>query len=1371
MQSHLPYLESARMSFTPEFLENFSYTLGCRRSNMEWKGAIVASSMDQLISKLKAVDQIPLARSSLDKPPRICFVFCGQGSQWAGMGKDLIDFTAFRESLEAASYFMQIHLGSPWNLLQEMFLDERESRISQSEISQPATTALQVALVDLLPALSIKPSHVIGHSSGEIAAAYASGAITREAAWEIAYYRGVVAASISIKSPKLKGGMIAVGTSAEDARTYIEALNLQQPVQIACINSPSSVTLSGHADAIAFIANDLGQKGIFHRVLPVQTAYHSKYMELVEQDYRNYLKDLKASNHKSRVAMFSSVTGSVIKGTELAGAYWAANMVSPVQYVSAVEEMMKAPAASRPDVMLEIGPRASLQTSTSEILTEMGLSPALTLLSVLQRKVDGETSLLQTVGDLWTKGCPVDTKYAITHGRSQRAPKCLVDLPPYPWNHAKTYWHESHLGEANRFRQYPRQDLIGAPTADSITFEPRWRGFLRMSENPWIQDHQVQKTIVYPAAGMISMVLEGAKQMAGQVSSLRGYEISDMTIEKVMMVPSTAHGLEMALNIKRDTGQKETGQILGLCEFAIYSKQLDGPWERNATGVLRFSYADGDTETISHVRKEADAALDALCTQSLVPRQLYELLDTVGMNYGPLFQNIVDIRKGGRSCMSRIRIPDTKSKMPAQFEYPHILHPATLDSMFQTLFAIEPEPMVPTFIESIFVSADISNNGDSQSSFFHGSSTAERKGVRDATADISMQLGDTQSYVTIRGLQLTGIGTSTSEEGGFLPNHRNLCTEVGWKEDVASWQPEQLLEYLQLWAHKYPGMSILHIGSTSSLALTILARLLPAEREASRLFRYSIADLTDDGDVTQLITHFSGTPLANSIEAVNVDGSTPLAEYDLILDHRGDFTETSHLAKHLKSYGRLIPITMLGEMALVSPVVETNGASHSTKELPFEVVLLHPDSYTFNFSDFVQQLAGVTPFPQLGHLAFTLLSITDATRDPSILTGKVVLSLLDFADKGQQTGFFFYWEPSDFTLFHAVQKVAKGIVWLTQGAHMECQNPKASPIIALARTLMSEDPLKTIVTLDLSSESNINDLEVSVAIARAVLQTFVGASNNGIREMEYAEKDGKLYIPRLNTIDPLNKIIEGDITGDVVKMPFRTDSSNTALKLEIAKPGLTSGALHFSSFETNRDLEPDEVEIAFSESVLAFSDLETALGRTSKWTVGMDVTGHIIRKGTSVDNLEVGSKVTALVPGGSLQTSIIANSHLVTPYREGIVPSCLVSAYYGLSHVGRAGRDTTVLIHAGASIYGLAAIELCLFTGGDVFVTVMGTESKEQIEVLERTCPADRIIDASSEAFVDVVLERTGGRGVDIVYNPTQEHVELGHACVQKGKS
>ncbi|EQB46289.1 beta-ketoacyl synthase domain-containing protein [Colletotrichum gloeosporioides Cg-14] len=189
----------------PQSVANdYAYTLACRRSVMEWKGFVVANGQSELIKKLDARKDQDHIRSNRDSKLKIAFIFCGQGAQWPQMGRELMSFGPFKASLEAAAAYIKT-LGSDFDLIEEIMKDKQESHIQEPQISQPATTAIQVALVDLLRSFSIAPNSVVGHSSGEIAAAYASSCIDSETAWALAYHRGYSASLLQTNAPQIKG--------------------------------------------------------------------------------------------------------------------------------------------------------------------------------------------------------------------------------------------------------------------------------------------------------------------------------------------------------------------------------------------------------------------------------------------------------------------------------------------------------------------------------------------------------------------------------------------------------------------------------------------------------------------------------------------------------------------------------------------------------------------------------------------------------------------------------------------------------------------------------------------------------------------------------------------------------------------------------------------------------------------------------------------------------------------------------------------------------------------------------------------------------------------------------------------------------------
>lgn len=780
---HAPYI--AEHASDNGLLANYAYTES-RRSALEFKAFIIAQSATDLAQQLAEPQRLSVRRflPSDDAAPTLAMIFCGQGAQWYAMGRELMDFEPFRSSLGGASKYLSKTVASDFDLLQELMHDvPAMSRVNEPRIAQPATTAVQIALVDLLKASGLLPSAVVGHSSGEIAAAYAAGFLTRENAWLIAFRRGEHAHSLQYSHPKVEGLMMAVGLSAIHAEEYIRRVPTGT-VAVACENSPVSVTLSGDKEQILYIAQDMDEDHVPHRLLVVSTAYHSHHMSLIAQSYKQSLGEVRPLSHVQGPRMFSSVTGEEVSASQVGAEYWTKNLTSPVLFSQAFSTMYQ---AVKPQLALEVSPAATLARPIQEIVTALAPGKAameLPYISLLKRNEHASVTALTALGDLWARGCPADFSWM---WRSEEGclPQLLVDLPPYPFNHSKTYWFESHLGAALRHREHGREDLIGAPLVESTPQNSRWRGFLRLDENPWLNDHKVQKVIIYPAAGLITMALEAARQCSDPSLRVISYQISNFIIAKPVIIPGNQHGLEHMISTQAlKIPPPDATNGIAVYSFSIETRTEHGPWQENANGLLHISYGNklGDEPMIEDIQyqdyRDTYWRLRSECSQEISARSLYERLDGIGMNYGPLFQNIVSLARGHNSCTSTVRIPDTKSRMPAQFEYDHLIHPATLDAMFQTVFAVGDETMVPSCIRQIYFSPAMLKGAGAE---FHGYATAQRKGLREAVADIVMSDNTfSKPMVVVNGME--SIKLASSGAAGFLPSNRHLCSELIWQE-------------------------------------------------------------------------------------------------------------------------------------------------------------------------------------------------------------------------------------------------------------------------------------------------------------------------------------------------------------------------------------------------------------------------------------------------------------------------------------------------------------------------------------------------------------------------------------------------------------
>ncbi|KAL2757771.1 hypothetical protein ACRALDRAFT_1047756 [Sodiomyces alcalophilus JCM 7366] len=1392
------HLRCSSSNLSQEDLDNLAYTLGCRRSKFEWKTHVVANSRAEVLQKLDMIEsQRGITRSRMSTtnandhahaPCKVSFIFCGQGAQWATMGQDLMCFPVYRESIYAAEAYLRDTLGFQLNLAEEMARDPSTSRISEPNISQPATTALQVALVDLLRAYGIKPRSVVGHSSGEIAAAYASEMIDRETAWAVAYYRGLCATEVGA-SPSSKAGaegsMCVLAMSEDQARDYLSLHNKHSTIQVACINSPRCVTLSGDRDDIQWIVRQIRTEGLLARELPVKVAYHSHHMLSVAPEYLVSLQNvvgIAGTTSTPTAEMFSTVTGRRLTPCELGTPrYWADNLVSPVMFSHAVQAMIS---ETRPDVVLDVSPHRTLRGLFEENVDVMSVKPRPVYIPVTDRKENGVYTILEACGNLWTRGYPVDMEAVVKKGSSHGSfLKTLTNLPPYPWDHGKRFWHESPLTMDYRFREFGRRDLIGAPTPDSMPQEPRWRGFLRVTENPWLRDHQVQKTIVYPAAGMMTMVIEGTRQRVPRDANPSGFTITNVRIENPMVIPETPYGLEVCLNMKQLSQDVSRGITF---DWAIYGRTLSGQWTRNAHGCVEAQLCSSRYPPgTGPCRDEAFQKAKSNATKAIDPKHLYDMLDVVGMNYGPSFRNMKSVSKGDMQCVGTVVIPDTASVMPCLFEFDHILHPATLDAVFQMLFAIDDRPMVPTSISSLFVSADLAQ-GAGQELF--GYASAARSGLRGAEAAISMTTSDwDRPSIIIEGLRMTALSTSD-----YTPSHRNLCTEIQWKEDICSASAGHggLEKLLRLLAHKYPGLSILQRGGDHHLGKHILGCVSSEDGYAPRLLRYSLSDMTEPQALDSLQAAFLGSPIRHFLEERTLQSVVDQnPRYHVIISCQVNDDE-EYLKKLLLPDGLLL----LRQRRRYSNG-RTNGEngsayiSGSWADGPRRLaVTYNVDLDATATMAFSAQQATHTRVPdrapgvllilpthpneEVGKLAQALCSLLEdrhfqvETTNPELLCAqrciqasqKVVVSLLDL-DSTQS--FIWNWTRKQFALFRNLHKEAEAILWVTRGANRRPTIPRNSPVIGLARTLMSEDPGTAIVTLDLDEATRISDAGCSVLFV--LDRSIISPPQTGPRESEYAEASGCIFIPRLVPVKALNDLVEDTFSNTLHSTrPFLGGEVKELLVLPPGEKHKDYENFEYIHGTDGGDLSPDEVELRFGGSVLHHEDWQTITGQSRRTTIGMDLMGTITRVGANSKDIHPDDDVVSLVQQGSLKSQHRVDRRFVKKIPGGLqmcVPSAWILAYYSLYMRCCLRKGQRVLVLCGASVYGQAAIQIAQLRGAEVFSTISGPNADAQRQVLEGVFGLDNChVENHDDPDWDTkLLSKSGGQWMDVVYAPASD--------------
>lgn len=456
----------------PERIEDVAYTLANKRQHLSNRAFIVAT---------REKPGIPSSHAKLKSPPNVVMVFTGQGAQWPQMGRDLIKTNkTFKASIKA----MDAHLkslgqdGPSWTIEGELRKPAKTSRLGQAELSQPLCTAIQIALVDAFKAVGIEPSAVVGHSSGEIAGAYASGALSAREAIVASYQRGAVA-----KEQTKAGAMAAIGMGWKDVDEF-----LVPGATVACENSPRSVTISGDASKVEEVVAAItkAKPEVLARLLKVDKAYHSHHMTEIGEIYFKLVGPTVLGKTPVK-PFFSSVEGRILGKNDTLGArYWQKNLESPVLFNDAVTAITRHPVGQNA-VFIEIGPHSALAGPLRQILTEhSNTSP---YIASMLRGQNCTESLLTGFGKLYTMNAPVNLKALYPEGIT------LPNLPSYPWANTGVYWHETRVMREWRERRFRHHDLLGVKTAESTDIEPVWRNLFHPDFAPWVRDHAVNSDI------------------------------------------------------------------------------------------------------------------------------------------------------------------------------------------------------------------------------------------------------------------------------------------------------------------------------------------------------------------------------------------------------------------------------------------------------------------------------------------------------------------------------------------------------------------------------------------------------------------------------------------------------------------------------------------------------------------------------------------------------------------------------------------------------------------------------------------------------------------------------------------------------------
>ncbi|KAF2471756.1 putative equisetin synthetase [Lindgomyces ingoldianus] len=715
LSSYSEYLKS-----NPQVsIRDFAYTLQARRSTLAYRVAVTASTSEEASEKIDALlasDEAPelSTRHFGVSSPRILAVFTGQGAQWPRMGAKLVESSPFVSKrlgeLDEALASLPKGDRPDWTLREELLAEATSSRLAEAALSQPLCTAVQILLVDLLQLAGIKLQAVVGHSSGEIAAAYASGLLSASTAIRVAYYRGLYAKLA--KSPNgVKGAMMAVGTSFEDAFEFCQLDTFKGRIQVAARNSSSSITLSGDEDAIAEAVEIFKDEGKFARQLKVDTAYHSEHMLPCSAPYLASMEAIGALSTNasdSRPIWHSSVhDGQVMSASSLDPQYWVSNMTNAVLFAPAVSAAVSQNGPF--DLALELGPHPALKGPCLDTLEEVH-GERIPYSGLLSRGKDDTIQVSTALGFLWSylgAGSVAFESFEKSVSGDKVGRNMVPDLPKYPFDHSKSFWTMSRVSGAHTNARSPPHPILGRRCVDrETTHEIQWRNILRPKEIPWLKGHKIQRQIVFPAAGFVAMAAEAMKALAGK-STIALITIENLFIGRAMFFEDENASVESLFSVK----VIHSGKDVISAKFSCYSGPSHEPGsllDLNAEGEVTVTLAEQEADRLPFVEPE-----DFNMNEVEVDR-FYDQLTELQYEYSPPFHGMLSIKRKNGYATGVL-----ENQSGSEWEDQLLIHPGMLDTAIQSALAAFSCPgdgrmwgmYIPVGIQSIVINPYFTPDG------------------------------------------------------------------------------------------------------------------------------------------------------------------------------------------------------------------------------------------------------------------------------------------------------------------------------------------------------------------------------------------------------------------------------------------------------------------------------------------------------------------------------------------------------------------------------------------------------------------------------------------------------------------------------------
>ncbi|KAI1766894.1 putative polyketide synthase [Hypoxylon sp. FL1150] len=1335
-------------------LLDLSYTLANRRSVLQSKAFTVASH----ITVNDMFRNVAASFSFAEKKTvqNVGFVFTGQGAQWARMGAELMEYSPrFLRSIRVLDLALEeLPDGPEWSIEDVLLEPAESSRVSEAEFSQPLCTAIQVAIVQLLHYWGIRPVVTVGHSSGEIAAAYAAGLISACEAITVAYYRGKVTRDVNTN-----GAMMAVGLGADAVEPYLE--EVKGKVVVACHNSPSGVTLSGDADALDTVKAKLDAASIFARIVKTNgKAYHSHHMAPVASKYEELV--IAAKNHSAfdlpiptTAKMVSSVTNAIIpETTVLDHTYWSRNLRSPVLFNQAVQTILTSNELENVDLFIEVGPHSVMAGPIKQIKAELK-NEKLEYIPSLLRGSDSAVQLLKLAGEMFNRSYPLDMERVTSAYVEERSRKgksistrgsVIVDLPPYQWNYSRPFWAESRASREQRLPKFPRHDVLGQMVIGSSLAEPTWRNVLRTRDLPWLKDHSLGGESVFPAAGYFSMAVEAVTQLnelSDKPAEINNYVLRDVSIKKALVTPDNDDGIEVLFTIRPSVfGEAESKTTWW--DFNVSSIDSDNVNKEHMAGSISIN---------THPRGKAPREAPQF-TQRASGKAWNQALREVGFDYGPTFQDMDNIRFDGKnyaaSCTTNIKQVVDESLGESRYA----LHPAVVDSTLQlsiaAIYAGRTSAMdcgvVPVQVDEVTIWPPTKEQLDAQKATAYA--WVDRRGIRSFENSVQMTAADGNMVMEIINVRTTSYEAAVPQKAESALKEAPYGT-MAWEQDFDSLAADSDIaaltaaDLVNLALFKYPSKKVIEVGF--KYAPTVL------QKNPQALYM-SIVTSDEELEAAKAATagfHNAKVTKLDLAEEAEGQGLKP-GSYDILIAADGAPSLVNILSKIqsiVKVSGHVVydaPAagTALFEAGFVdfntivkgssgAAVCNTDSLSNSLESTSGHEVQL---VYRTAQSPIVSQVKSA-----LESLNWNV-TVTGLTDCIDSVTFEHVILLADFEGPT-----LFTLVESEFSAVQNIIKSAASLLWVNPCGILNGSKPEFAMTSGLARVITSEQASLDFRTLSIDMDS-VEDHQAVESIKKFAQRQLVKEETP---EREFAVANGKTYISRLVRNNSLNNVFTA---------AHNTEPATFSPEDRLTGKIFKNKVVFQHQLDSEDAVKPDHVEVQVLYSGLTREDVRVITGADFPTTFSHEIGGVVKKIGAGVQSLKVGDKVVGFnsdklssyqqVPANLLH-KLGDDSDMATAVSTLVA---YAAALYGLETLARVKAGEVVLVLQGTGTSGVAAIKIAQLKGALPYVVV---ETQEEANYLKSKLGLDatRIIKSANGVVSERLQELTNGNGADVVFS------------------